>query len=86
MSDKEKSIRDSTESYLVTCIPHIVLLLITLLLIPVMLSFGGDAAGFILAASLAVIVPWVVNMLGVKEHREHMDYHRKYMSNIDTSE
>ena len=85
MSDKAKSARGNTESYLAASIPHIVLLLITLLLIPTMLSFGDDAIGFIIAAALAVIAPWVVNMLGVKEHREHMDYHRKYMSNIDTS-
>lgn len=84
MSNKTKVTREKTESYLAASIPHIVLLLITLLLIPIMLSFDDDAAGFIVAATLAVIVPWVTNMLGVKEHREHMDYHRAYMSNIDS--
>lgn len=45
-----------------------------------------DDAGFILAAALAVIVPWTINMLGVKEHRENMDYHREYMRKIDNEE
>lgn len=86
MLNKTKITREKTESYLVTSIPHIVLLLITLLLVPIMLSFGDDAAGFILAAALAVIVPWTINMLGVKEHRENMDYHREYMRKIDNEE
>ena len=86
MSNKTKIAREKTESYLATSIPHIMLLFITLLLVPTMLSFGDDAAGFILAASLAVFVPWVTNMLDVKEHRESMDYHREYMRNIDGEE
>lgn len=85
MSDKAKNVRENTESYLATSIPHIILLLITLPLIPIMLSFSDNAAGFIIAAALAVIVPWVTNMLGVKEHRKHMDYHREYMSNNEAS-
>lgn len=86
MSDKTKISREKTESYLATSIPHIILLLITLLLVPFMLPFGDDAAVFIMVAALAVIVPWVTNMLGVKEHRENMDYHREYMCNIDSKE
>lgn len=86
MPNKTKIKREKTESYLAASMPHIVLLIITLLLVPIMLSFGDDAAGFIMVASLAVIVPWVMNMLGVKEHRENMDYHRKYMRNIDSEE
>lgn len=85
MSDKAKNVRENTESYLATSISHIILLLITLSLIPIMLSFDDNAAGFIIAAALAVIVPWVTNMLGVKEHRKHMDYHREYMSNNEAS-
>lgn len=85
MSDKAKNVRENIESYLATSIPHIILLLITLPLIPIMLSFDDNAAGFIIAAALAVIVPWVTNMLGVKEHRKHMDYHREYMSNNKAS-
>lgn len=86
MSNKTEPAREKTESYLATSIPHIVLLLITILLVPIMLSFGDDAAGFILAASLAVFVPWMTNMLGVKEHRKNMDYHREYMRKIDNEE
>lgn len=86
MSNKTKITREKTENYLATSIPHIMLLLITLLFVPIMLSFGDDAAGFILAASLAVFVPWVTNMLGVEEHRKDMDYHREYMRSNHTSE
>lgn len=86
MSNKTKITREKTENYLATSIPHIMLLLITLLFVPIMLSFGDDAAGFIIAASLAVFVPWVMNMLGVKEHRKNMDYHREYMRSIDSEE
>lgn len=86
MSNKTKITREKTENYLATSIPHIVLLFITLLFVPIMLSFGDDAAGFIIAAALAVIVPWTINMLDAKEHRENMDYHREYMRKIDNEE
>lgn len=79
-TDKAGRTREFTERYFIISIPHIILLLLALPLIPIMLSFGDDAAGFIMATAFAVIVPWAVNMMETKYHRTDMEEHRDYMN------
>lgn len=80
MSHKVKPKRDWTESYFKTSLGHGILLLLALPLIPVMLSFGNDAPGFLTILTLSVFGPWAMTMLGVRSHRKHMDHHREYMN------
>lgn len=78
-TDEKGRMRDATENYFVGSLPYIVLLLFMLPLVIISLLLNGDTIVVTLMGTLVVIVSWVANVIGIKNHRETSDYHRNYM-------